>query len=370
MDRKHLPSLGALIPLLLLFGLPVPSLLAQAQTARLELISASPKIDPATATATSGVAYEVQFTTLTAELNGELQPAPLNIPFDLHSTLVLQSATNSSPLLLDFAIDLPFFADANDNSIFDFFDQDAAVANVTVRGQYMSPLSGTQTSVEAVWSRPAGNLSGLLRLTFSDLGLVTEHNFRILAFKGDFDYSRSGQQLTGNVELASPHDPADILTGPLALTIQDPLTLTASAGVLQNALQQSYQFSPDDNFDHVGARYWSNFILTDGDPSTSGQDFNEWMAFLDGADTDADGIPNLVDDPPPPVIPPSLLVSRVPSGIRLTLSGTAGSTYLLEACPEVNGSWSSVQTIILVTKTHSITLPSSAPGRLFRLKLL
>ena len=359
---KSWPLIAALACLLGAASAP-----AQTESVQMEIISFSPQV--ARATASFGE-YTVEFTTVPGEINGEL--AIGGFDFDLWSVLVLETPFDFEPSFVDFELNLPFYADVNDNGIEDFYDRAMPVNNVAVQGYFMNPFTDQPSEVNGVWNRPAGSVDGQLSLSFPYFDFTSVHNFVIYIYEGDFTFTRSGQQLSGNVELTSGFDPADVLTGPLSLTIQDPLTLTWGTGTWESAAYfYSFQYdSQEDPFEHIGARYLSFFAIADGYPYSSGQDFIEWMGFLDGTDSDGDGTPDIAEGDAPPVSRPSLEADRAPSGIRITIIGTAGSSYALEGINSIGETWANLQTIVLASTTQTLTLPANAPHQFLRLRLL
>ena len=370
MHSSHYHTFRLILALLALSFLLSPTSPAQTQTVPMEIVSFSPAVFGARGVDQSGFEYELDFTTVEFEVSGELSPGGSS--FDLWSVLIMETPFDSDPVFLDFEIDLPPYRDDNGNAVPDFYDQDRAVNNVAVSGYFINPITGNPAQVNGIWNRTAGSATGTLQLSFPSLGFTSIHSFAIYSYVGDFTFSRSGQQLAGDITLTNIHDPGEVTSGPLTLDIQDPATLTWDAGSWDSSYFFTYQYDPEgDPFELIGGEYVSFFGMVDGYLYTSGQDFPFWVALIDGADSDGDGTPDLIEGGAPPATPPSLSAVRVPSGIRITITGTAGSSYALEGATDITATtWNNLQTIILVSTTHTLTLPAGQPHQFLRLRVL
>lgn len=342
-----------------------------AETNRVRIVSFSPQIDGATASDASAIEYDIDITTLNnGELNGELALAPEEVPFDMASYLVMESPFTTDPIYLYFGLNLPPLMDVNENGIDDFYDQGAAVEAVQVNGAYVSPVSEEPVPFTAVWNRESGSLTGTLSVNIPDLGLSSVHVFRLLQFTGAYAYEPEGEILQGEVHLVNEHDEFHTLSGPLNLAVLSTNSLDWQSGQWSSSNLIQHDFSPFTFFERTGDVFTAYFGVLDGGEYTSGQDYLEWMIFLDAEDDNENAVPDLVEASGPiPPAPPRLEIAKVAEGIQLTIHGTAGLTYALESAETVPGEWTLVQLVALDAAAGTVELSAEESSRFYRLKI-
>ena len=134
MSYPFLPARCSAAILLLTAALVTPIMDTQAADAPVRLIAFSPQVDPATAEGQFGLDYEIQFSTLENEYNGEFEFAPEEVPYDLSSTMVMEDPMLFDTFFLPCALDLPPYTDNNGNGVDDFFDHEIAIPPTQAEG--------------------------------------------------------------------------------------------------------------------------------------------------------------------------------------------------------------------------------------------
>jgi hypothetical protein len=271
-------------------------------------------------------------------------------------------------IVLQYGLDLPFLDDSNNNGLLDFIDSSVAVAGEQTDGAYFNPANGDFEPMQAVWSRDAGTMEGVVQISLPQLGLTFLHSYRVPEFLGVLEFSRAGSKLQGQISITNVADSNDTITGPLTLTIQDPATLTYGGGTWSGPNAEVYQYAPEDNLDRIELNYLSFFDFMDGLPATTEQDYQFWLFNVESEDANKDGIPDVVQGQVT-VVRPNMSVIKVPNGIQITITGTVGQTYQLQSTDRlIPNSWTDVQPVTLTTSPLTLTLPMSGTQRFYQLK--
>jgi len=136
----------------------------------------------------------LDLTTIAPSINGELAPtfdAPTH-----YSGFVLNSLFFLEPISGDLALDVPPYADANQNGFPDFFETSQQVSGTTMGSYRVTGVDRGNAS--AKWARPAGSKDGTCILTltstmgFGKLGDFS-HSFELIEYAGPLTYTASGR---------------------------------------------------------------------------------------------------------------------------------------------------------------------------------
>ena len=362
---KRLLILGAWV--LLSFGLRA------AQTAQTHLFCLSLRFQQGVYHSSSGDFTMDLSTVSLASPNGELAPT-FSSP-DLFSSF-LQYDTLFDEVVQEGEIDLnlPPFADVNNDGFDDFYESSVAVAG-TSTGFFSSVIG--QGTVRASWSRRAGSASGTCVLSFKNasggaLGDYT-HTFELIEYTGPLVYTPGTNRVTGAVNLTRTGDDTSEWTGPIefikaATNRFDELIL--QHGAWTNAFSQTVNFSNDiDSFLRdltLTTNYYGFLDFDDGDPNTSDPDYFTWILSIDDSnDADGDGIPDFSDDPGP-TEEPVLFLAPTSANLSLTISGVVGRMHEVQQSSSLSHTnWNTVLTVTLTNTSQTVSLPLPADAASF-----
>lgn len=307
--------------------------------------------------------------------NGEL--APLFTSHSHGSGFSLHSPGFLEPIRGVLRIDAPLGTDMNDNGYADFFEVDQSVARVVTAGNYSAGANETG-NVTATWTRSAGSRMGscTLVLVSAVFGILGEfqHPFEIIEYRGELHYQPASALIEGTVNLQRIGVETEILDGPISIlkSPHDPENeLALVGGAWTNSMGQEYWYMTDLLFRHE-SDYFGFVEFVDGNLATPEEDYWLWAVSIDDPnDRNDNGIPDLSDVPTTDPERPVLRLDLVPDGARLTVMGTAGTTYELEESADVSGSgWIPVRLITATNTTESVILPRPTGGvRFWRLSI-
>jgi hypothetical protein len=302
--------------------------------------------------------------------NGEL--APLFTSHSHGSGFSLHSPGFLEPIRGVLRVDAPLGTDVNGNGYADFFEVDQSVARVVTAGNYSAGGNETGT-VTATWTRSPGSRTGsctlaLVSAVFGTLGEF-QHTFEITEYHGELHYQPASSVIEGTVNLQRIGVEAETLSGPISIlkSPQDPENeLALAGGAWTNSVGQEYRYVTDLLF-RQESNYFGYVEFADGNLATTGEDYWLWAISIDDPnDRDGNGIPDLSDVPPTSPERPELRLDLVPDATRLTVMGTAGTTYELEETADVSGSdWTTVRLITATNSTETILLPRPTGGTKF-----
>lgn len=305
----------------------------------------------------------LDLSTIAGAPNGELAP-------------VYTSYTHKSGFALDWSgfpvtgtlyLDLPPFADANDNGWDDSFEVSQA-AGGTSQGQYTTAISGG--TVTATWSRAAGSKAGtcLLRLvdnTYGDLGTY-RHTFEVLELTGPLTYTPGSNTVSGSVNLTNETDQLRGLMS-FAKSVTNPHDrLALQSAALTNAAQQIFTLFESTPFyrdTSLVTNYYGRVEFNDGDLNTATEDYYRWELSIDDPnDTDHDGIPDFSDEPTSAAPRrPLLTLSRGDTNLWLTISGDTNRLHTIQEINSLSAaSWSKVLSLTLTNDPQTVSLPLPA----------
>lgn len=340
--------------------LAVAALAAAESSVQAGLYGLSLRFSPATCRL-FGVTYTLALSRYAYDpTNGELLPAPEDVPYTHMSYLRLESEVYGEPIFIPCALDVPPFQDVNQNLWWDFFEVSQAVTTTKTSGVYDDPLYGL-CEIYATWSRAAGNSQGACKLELPNLGLTFNHQFELIEFKGTLTYTYAGTNLTGFMDLSQTLNSANTLTGSVALARVDANQLTLAPGTWTNAVGQTLDYVAlepllrDRNF------YSAFFGFTDGNPDTSEADYTIWfLLFSDSNDSDGDGVPDFTD-PQTPARQPKLSIQLSGGAVLVTIAGETGRSYDLQAVSSLaHSDWTTQLSVRLTNATQTVSLPLPA----------
>lgn len=294
------------------------------------------------------------------------------------------SATLVSGFSLDFAglpitgtiwVDLPPFADANNNGFDDFFETGQGVSG-TSQGAYETPVS--TGAVTASWNRETGSKDGRCVLSIVDniygrLGDFS-HIFEIIEYAGPIYYSPGATNVTVRATLARSAASEETLSGRFQLLKSGTNRfneLALQAGALTNQELAALAFAPAALVRDVRwpTNYYSYLDFIDGNPGTAARDYPFWTLSLDDPnDTNGNGIPDLSDDVA--VARPTLGLSLSSGQLRLEVSGAPGWLHEIQHSFSLRtDSWQAVQSVQVTNDPQVITFPLPSTNEFWRVLL-
>ena len=346
------------------------SLSSAQDSAEVSLICWSPHISPADSEDDIGIEWTLSVSSVANEnqVNGEMLISGSDNPYTHEGYFFFENLFTVEPMIVGFILDVPA-QNEDENALFDFFELENSIEGAATQGEYINPLSGDQTVFEAVWYRSAGESMGVVELRFSDLGLVFQNWFQILAFTGEYEYEVNGSIIEGEFTASNPLNEEEVLSGPLTLTIESADMLSYPAGEFTGPYEWVYPYTPGDPLERFDLEYLSNVIFDDGYPGTDTPDFQFWLMTINSADRNGNEVPDLVEGATP-IAPPTLEAIRVEEGIQITITGAAGVSYVLERKVHLTDEWIQAETIALATDSHVLVLPAEGASAFFRLEQL
>ena len=286
--------------------------------------------------------------------------------------------THRSTFLLDFSglsingniyLDLPDFADANDNGFDDSFEVSQGIGGSSV-GEYTTALGGGM--ITASWSRGADSKDGTCSLhlvddTYGDLGIY-RHTFEVLEYKGSLTYTPGSNTVSGSVSLTNA---ADQLQGAVSFvkSAGDPFNqLTRAAGGWTNAVLQALTYASGNVRRDLAwpTNYYGMITFADGNLNTGFPDYRSWELSIDDLnDADHDGIPDFSDTPQAAAPPRRPLLSLVQgqTNLLLTIRGDVGHVHQIQAISAATSTdWQPVLSVTLTNDPQVVSLLLPASG--------
>jgi hypothetical protein len=342
---------------------------ASADKAPLEFISLSVQIFPARTEDSIGFSWNIALSSVgdVSTVNNELMLATQDHGFSHEGFFVFENDFEFEPFLVPFVLDVPQFADVNDNGIDDFYEVAIPVEGVRTQGQHPD-ANNRPVNFTATWTRLAGESSGTVVLNFPNLGLTFQNSFQLLRYAGDFSFDRTNNILQGSLSLTNVLDLQDTITGPLSVRILNTNTLSYSASTWSNSAPATITISTNLDLGLSRTNFVSYWLLEDGYAPTSDSDYVDWILVVSSADANGNGQLDLVEGTTP-AERPRLEVIKLPNGsLQITVRGTPGQTYTLESVNAIGGTWQTSQSIPLINETQTITVSASGSRRFFRLR--
>lgn len=345
-----------------------------AETAQTRMYCLSPKFQRATAYDNSFFRWNVDLTTLSFGINGELAPYFLTSSYT-HSAYVqiyyeLDDQTDDGRL----ALDVPNGGDANGDGFPDFFDVSQPVNNLVTSGYLQtSYYFPNGVNFQATWNRAAGSAAGTcsyqLYNPYTLENLQFTHTFTLLEYSGPLAYTPGSNSVSGDANLTQTGNPDNTLQGPIIFdksTTDRFNTLTNKPGVWTNAAMQSLGFTS-----HVISRdlilltnYYGYVQFNDFDPNTTDPDYTTWVISIDDSnDANANGIPDFSDDPLTVLPPrqPSLALAFGTTNLLLTISGDVNHLHEIQANTNLlTTNWLPVLSFNLTNDPQTVSVPMPA----------
>jgi hypothetical protein len=170
------------------------------------------------------------------------------------------------------------------------------------------------------------------------------NTFELLEYTGPLTYTAESSDVTGIVQFTQTQSTSNTLTGPILFTRSTTNRfneLRFAPGRWTNAVNQTLIYTNGiiQRVSMTSSNYFGHLTFLDGDLVTPDPDYYDWMlAVGDTNDSDADGVPDLSDDPSS-ASAPVFTSLRIEAGqIVLEWQG-AGR---LQSAGEITGPWSDV----------------------------
>lgn len=331
----------------------------------MNLYCLSLRVNGATAKMLS-IPYTLEFTSGSVApgevANGELGVADSTAGTTHVTQFRLSSDTFVEPITGVIYLNVPTTGDANKDGLNDFLEPSQAVAPVQTTGVMYDDLTGSEGSVTATWSRPAGTNQGTCTLNVNTIYLQTTfvHTFNLLNLTGALHYTPDTNVVSGSVDLHSFSDPLTTFAGPVILDKTNVNQIHLEAGTWTNNASQSFDYYPTYSGEFItrsGTNYLGFFDAVDGDLNTSYVDFAVWALLIsDPNDANKNGVPDLSDSTDTRL--PSLKLTRSAGKLQLSISSTIGRVHQIETMVALGGAnqWSSVTNFTLTTDPQTVTL--------------
>jgi hypothetical protein len=302
-------------------------------------------------------------------LNNELMVGGPEHPFS-HETVLLLEDPFGGGFLMQILLDIPPYADVNNNGIDDFYDRSVAVEGVETEGVH-GDENGDPVTFTAQWFRELGDSVGTVFLTFPSFDLQFTHIFYIFQYSGEFTYNRTGNNLVGTLAMTNILSPDDSFTGPLTIQVVNTNTLSFTANSWETPLGPDFTIVSNDYEGRVGTNFFSLWFLEDGYLATSEADYVAWFMTISSTDANGNGVLDLVDTGGTPSQRPSLAIRKTAAGYEITITGTSEKSYLLESTSQVSDTtaWPDHQVVTMTSGTQVITIPqNNTSNQYFRLR--
>lgn len=314
------------------------------------------QMDPAT-TNLDGVEYRAEVSSVEpAPSNGELMPLLSHQPYTHGGFMRLTDPAAPESLTFEFGLNVPPFADRNQNGLHDFFEIAEAVSDEASHGAYLDPAGGEQ-ALQATWSRDAGSARGACRLTFVPRGWEFTHPFSLTEYHGTIQYTNTPvAAVLGWLETTGLPDEAWTLMGPVEIERIATAALNVKDGTLTNSLVQPLPFRLERPLDRAGTNYLGFLVFADGHLTTPEPDYVDYvMVISDDRDANGDGVPDLSEPLHPQ--PPRLSVANVADAVLLTIEGSVGFVYSIETTGTLGGVWITETAVLMEHPVETVRLP-------------
>jgi hypothetical protein len=296
--------------------------------------------------------------------NGELFPLfPLSpdAPTSHAAYYILEDELGFNSFFGAMLLPVPEQIDQNNNLIPDFYEVEQGIGSVTTRGEFEDATGGGSGTVTAVWSRPAGESYGNCRLTLRSqvINITFNHTFELSHYSGTFDYTRTGNSIAASVRAGWKGDPITyFFAGDFQLTRPSRDIISLKPGTMKDGFDQVFTFLDTELIERVEKDYLGEFVLIDGDLSTSIEDFDYWiLRITDPNDANRNGIPDLSDDLVTRDL--RLAISRANNTLSVSITGDIGQTVRLEQTDALGAAanWTLTQSVTLDQDPKVIEFP-------------
>ena len=338
---------------------------AATNRATVSLHCLSLRFQPATAKF-FGQTYTLEFTTANDQdpANGELTPNGTGS--SSHACFYkLYLPDWPDPTIGTFYLNIPDPVDANGDGFNDFFEVSQAVPAAKTSGTSEDILG--QGTVETTWTRPASSGEGTCVVNLQEYGLVFTHQFELFEYDGKLNYTLSGTNVAGLVDLVQTNATTNTLKGPAAFTVVNTNQVELQIGGWTNAANETLTYDVVESYGRQDNLYYGFVDFTDFDPSTPTADYRTWvMLITDPTDANGNGIPDLSDTAP--MRAPALSLRPATNELWLSLSGDIGRAYDIEATVTLTSpQWNKVTSITLTNDPQVVKLSwPTDPTRFWR----
>ncbi|MGC3957059.1 MAG: hypothetical protein QM813_03570 [Verrucomicrobiota bacterium] len=349
----------------------MPSATLATGSATVQLSNESIRMYPGDCSCGFGLTWTISFSSFYTEdppnANGEFAPLPQPATYSHWSWLVLEDPSMFASTTYA-ELNLPA-TDGNGNGTPDFFEVGQSVSTGS-SGTYAIIWGPGYGVLNLQWSRTAGSRFGTCLLTMNDsiLGLMGPftHTFELIEpFAGTLTYTPGSNTVTGMISLAQTSQGAPV-TGPVALVKSETNRFNLLTFTGGNWTNQSETFAFDGG---QLTRNPGHPTLYQGSLQNPGGNYRTWkLSIVDTNDANANGIPDLSDDPFTIAPPrrPLLALSHAQAHLQLRVSGDVGRTHLVqEAASPSTTSWTTVQSLTLTNDPQFLTLPLPAKSPTF-----
>ncbi len=263
-------------------------------------------------------------------------------------------------------LNVPAFADSNNNGFPDFFEVSQAASGVSTGVYSSAPVdSGT---VQATWNRAAGSKEGscVLGLTSRTFGSLGDFSltFELLEYTGTLNYTPTATNVSGSLNLTNSGDSSIKLAGSFSFLksatnrFND---LELQPGVWTNSAGQSLSYT-NDVFERdatMTTNYFGFVDFDDGDPNTPNPDYFTWILSVDDPnDSNRNGIPDFSDDPGHGDPLPSLSLSLGSTNLLLSIHPGLGTGYEIQRINSLNDTnWTTVLSLNVTNDPQIVPLP-------------
>lgn len=329
---------------------------AAPETVQVALYGISVQMAPAT-TNLAGVEYRAEISSVElAPPNGELMPLLSHEPYTHGGLVRLTNSATPEPMTFEFGLNVPPFTDKNQNGLHDFFEVAETVSNESSQGAYLDPATG-ENGLQALWSRAADSKDGTCQLTFVSTGWKFTHSFSLSEYHGTIEYTNTPTATVGGwLKTASAPDGSRTVSGAVWLERISTTALNVRDGTLANTAGQPLPFRLEQPLDRVGTNYLGFLVFTDGDLTTPEPDYVDYvMVISDDRDANGNGVPDLGEPLRPQ--PPRLRVVNEADAVILTIEGSAGFVYTIEATGALDGEWFEQTTVLMLEPVETVRLP-------------
>lgn len=308
--------------------------------------------------------------------NGELAiNLDPNIPATHQATFVYQDGITFESFDLAFILDIPQ-DDTDANGIPDILEFTPAAGGKTT-GQYLD-IEGNAHFFNATWDKPASSSSGSCTIVISPEGSPQTfiHPIEIYEYAASMPINANAStgETTLTVDLERSGVTGEKITGGLTLKFEQGKVTALAKSTLQTETGAAFTLNSDAPSDLSNKILYCSLDVLDGtpvaDPNTPNyEDFNEWMLTItDPNDSDADGIPDIVDSAATTTATaPRLEIIKTANGIQLLIHGDMGRAYTIEDAPALPATtWSHPTGVTISTDPQTIDLPEPTSATFWR----
>src|SRR5688572_12647163 len=170
----------------------------------IEFTSLSVQILPSTAQDSIGFDWDMSLSSIGDEnsINHELMLATENHGYSHEGYFIFENPFEFEPFPMPFILDVPPFADVDDDGIDDFYDVSRSVDSIRTQGQHPD-ASERPVAFTATWTRAEGDSTGSVVLDLPHMGLTFQATFQFLRYTGEFSFERENNLRRGFFSLTN-----------------------------------------------------------------------------------------------------------------------------------------------------------------------